>query len=67
MEFFNPEKMKPELDPTMPDFRFTDEERESMRKKGMSDEQIAAKENEVQQRLAERQVEKELDEDREAA
>ena len=51
----------------MPDFRFTDEERESMRKKGMSDEQIAAKENEVQQRLAERQVEKELDEDREAA
>jgi hypothetical protein len=52
------EKM-PEWDPSLPKFNYKESEREEMRKRGMSDEQIDAKELEVTQRLIEKQFEDE--------
>ena len=55
-EFPPPEQ---EYDPSLPHFHYSESDKEAMKKKGMTDEDIQRKENEVNQKLAERQLEKE--------
>jgi hypothetical protein len=49
-----------EIDPSLPNFRFTETEKEEMRKKGMTDEQIAERERMVNLRIARQSLAKEF-------
>jgi hypothetical protein len=51
---------KSERDPSMPEFHFTEDEKAEMRKKGMTDEQIAERERGVTQRLSRAKLAEEL-------
>jgi len=49
-----------EIDPSLPNFRFTEAEKEEMRKKGMTDEQIAERERISNLRIARQSLAKEF-------
>ena len=50
-----------DIDPSLPTFHFTEAEREEMKKRGLSEEDIDKKEVEARNRLAQNQLEKEFD------
>ena len=58
-EFFHPEDVKPEIDPSLPSFKYNEEERRQLREKGVTDEEIDAKEALANINLQNKQIEEE--------
>lgn len=49
-----------QVDPSMPQFRFSEAEREDMKSKGMTDDEIKMKEDAVTNKLAQKKLEDEI-------
>jgi hypothetical protein len=58
-EFYNPNEKPHDIDPSMPAFRFSGEEKKELLEKGVTEEEIRQKEVEATNKLARKVIEEE--------